>query len=286
MLRGLHGTRNTWPQFPGYAAAGEVISVGPDVSHVAAGDWVVSQAAHARYCVTHASACCRIPEGIQPIHAAAFTMATIAMQGVRRARIRVGESVAILGTGIIGNLAGQLAYIAGATTVVGVDPVRWRREVARQCRFTHLFQSSELQDGPKLPEHIARDGFDVVIEATGRPEPIVTAFQLARRRGRVVLLGSTRGITSEVDFYRDVHSKGLTIYGAHNGARPRFEDSDEMTIHLTDARVALELMQQRRLKIGALVGDVLPAGEAPTAYQRLLNGDEPLMTLGLDWNGL
>ena len=86
------------------------------------------------------------------------------------------------------------------------------------------------------------NGPAVVIEATGHPDAISTALDVAGRDARVVLLASTRGETPKVNFYRDVHKKGLILYGAHNSIRPRQESSPNFWTLEDDSLLLLTLI--------------------------------------------
>ena len=212
-----------------------------------------------------------------------FRLISIALQGVRKAQLQLGHSVAVLGQGIIGNLAGQIARQAGATCVVGIDPVAWRRELALQCGMDAALDPASPSFADSWGELTEKRGFDAVFEASGVPDAVNEALALAARLGRVVLLGSTRGVTERVNFYRDVHKKGLTIIGAHESARAVGEDIGGYCTHRTDGRTALLLLAARRLTVQPLLSLELAASEGPAAYALLRSKQERLMTIALDW---
>src|SRR5205085_2151310 len=100
------------------------------------------------------------------------------------------------------------------------------------------------------------------------PDPVNDALRLAGEHGRVVLLASTRGETT-TNFYRDVHKKGLTVLGAHASSRPAGESSPGYWTVAEDNRVAMRLLAGGRLQVGPLTSEVLPAEQAPRAYEWL-----------------
>jgi len=283
----LHQMENArWPMpgmNNGYCSCGKVIAVGGEVKDLAVGHRVVALARHASHFVTEAASAYPVHDGMSPMDAAAFTLGAIAMQGVRKGRVRLGQSVAVIGLGPIGNLAGQIAKAAGATAVVGIDPVKWRQGVALKSGFNAVADSAGAAPLERFYRTKKNEGFDVVIEATGSPIPIVDAFRLTRRLGHTVLLGSTRGVTEKVDFYNDVHRKGITVVGGHNGARPPADDSDAFSTLPTDIRTVLDLIADGRIVMQPLISAVVPPGEAPKAYERLSARNEELMTVGLKW---
>ncbi|MEO8206423.1 MAG: zinc-binding alcohol dehydrogenase [Chthoniobacterales bacterium] len=277
-LRALPNTSATYPFYPGYTACARVSAIGRDVKEFKEGQIVAAWMPHASAAVIDAKLCWPIPPHLSANEASAFRLLSIALQGVRKAQIQLGQSVAVFGLGVIGNLAGQVARNAGATHVVGIDPVVWRRDIALQCGFDATLNSSDISDSLNPPEE-----FDVVIDATGLPEVIPQAFALTARMGRTVLLGSTRGITGGVNFYRDVHKKGLTVIGAHESIRANSEDFGHLATHHSDGRTALQLMVAKRVATLPLLSLELPASQAKEAYSRLMDKTEKLLSVVLKW---
>ncbi len=275
-LLNLPNTSGRYPQRPGYNFAGRVAAVGPGVEGFSTGQRVVAAAPHAAHAVARVDRVCPVPEGVEAEEAAFFNMGTISLQGVRRARIEIGEMVAVIGQGLVGLLAAQFARLQGGVPILAVDPV--------EGRLAHSLRSGA--DIALNPEGEPFKGFlekpQVVIEATGAPEPINTALQLARPGGRVVLLASTRGET-RVNFYRDVHRKGLVVLGAHNHARPGRQSIPGVWTWEEDCGAVLELLQRGRLQVGHLITHRVPAREAPRAYGLLKEWDPGLIGVVLEW---
>ena len=280
-LQALPNASAVFPNVFGCSACGHIVNPGgPGRAEHSRGDLVVAAVRHAALSSTSPETCHRVPAGLDPVAASAFRLAAISLQGVRKAQVQVGQRVAVLGLGVIGNLAAQLALSAGAAAVTGIDPVPWRGRIACECGISEVFGSAD-----EAAEVHGEAAFDIVIEATGAPEPINQAFGLARRLGRVILLGSTRGVTERVNFYRDVHKKGLHVIGAHASIVAKSEDAGPLCTLATDAVSVLDLMSSGRLRVGPLISDVVPWNEAPSAYQRLLDRKEQLLTIALDWDG-
>jgi 2-desacetyl-2-hydroxyethyl bacteriochlorophyllide A dehydrogenase len=279
---GMPNTPQQYPNYPGYSNIGEVIIAGDGVTGWTPGMTVASAAGHAAYVLARAGACVPVPRDLPDEEAAFFNLSAIAMQGVRKARIELGEPMAVVGAGLIGLLAMQLAKLNGALPAITVDTDERRLGFAQAVHADATVKADE-----HLSTTIARlcedEGAAVVIEATGHPEAILTAFALARPGGRVVLLGSTRGETEQVNFYRDVHKKGLTIIGAHNMARPKVESHPGWWIAEDDQRVALKLLASGRLKVQPLITHRFAWRQAPQAYERLKQWDTGTLGMVLDW---
>ncbi|HYM33861.1 MAG TPA: zinc-binding alcohol dehydrogenase, partial [Steroidobacteraceae bacterium] len=111
------------PKPMGYSCAGEVIAVSPDVDDLRPGDRVAcggQGAFHAEVVSVLRNLCVKIPEGVSYEDACYTTLGAIAMQGVRQAELSFGESVAVIGLGLVGQLACAIARAAGCV-VIGID---------------------------------------------------------------------------------------------------------------------------------------------------------------------
>lgn len=268
-------TPGKYPYYPGYSATAIVLEKGEAVTSLAVGQRVASRSRHASHVVVEAEACYPLPEGVSDQDAAIFGLVAIVLQGIRKAQIQLGWNVAILGLGPIGNLAGQIARAAGATHVLGIDPIEWRRETALNSGFDEVTTPGEAE--------AFMTSFEAVIEATGVPEAVPTSFQLAARLGHVVLLASTRGETENVNFYRDVHKKGLTIMGAHESIRPQVDDHGFFASRDSDHRTALALLAKKRINATPLISEVASPTEAAQIYKRLTEREAGLMLVAFDW---
>ncbi|RMF92813.1 MAG: hypothetical protein D6741_14495, partial [Planctomycetota bacterium] len=117
----------------GYSAAGEVLEIGPQVSRFRPGQRIACAGAgianHAEYNLVPELLATSIPDGVSSEDAAYATLGAIALQGIRNTDCRVGECVAVVGLGLLGQLAVQMLAAAGCR-VVGLDPVEARRRLA------------------------------------------------------------------------------------------------------------------------------------------------------------
>ncbi len=281
-LLGLANTAPRYPQGSGYSHIGEVVAVGDGVDGWQVGDRVASQARHCMYAAAPAQMCSPVPDGLTNERAAFFRLSSIAMQAVRKARIELGEPVAVIGCGLIGLLAMQLARLNGGLPVLSIDKDPRRLEFARALNVDAALAADDSLKSA-LRAHCGGEEPAVVIEATGHPEAIPTAFDLARFGGRVVLLGSTRGETEAVNFYRDVHKKGLTVLGAHESARPRQDSAPGWWTHQADQATALKLLAAGRLVVDPLTTHRFAWQDAASAYATLIRWEPGMLGTILDW---
>lgn len=273
----MENTPGKYPYEPGYSCCGRIIQTGSKVKKVEVGDIVVCNYIHCSEFVIPEKKCTRVPESIDPKEASAFRLASISLQGVRKADIQIGDRVAVLGLGPIGNLAAQMARVAGAGETTGFDFVEWRRRLAEECK---ILPTAENGDEEKY-----QSTFDVVIEATGVPQAINTALKMVKPLGKVVLLGSTRGCTDGVNFYRDVHRKGIVVIGAHEMHRSQDEQDafGHFRSHKKDEETVIHLLAQGRVHMEPLVSEVTEPERTQEIYQRLLEKKEQLMLAAFRW---
>ena len=123
---GMPNTTQEYPQRTGYSNIGEIAALGPGVKDYPLGMRVASASHHAQYAVVDAAKCLAIPrtlagDTLDDDIAVFFNLAAIALQGVRKATIELGESVVVIGAGLIGLLALQLARASGALPAIAVD---------------------------------------------------------------------------------------------------------------------------------------------------------------------
>jgi L-iditol 2-dehydrogenase len=278
----LPNTNAAYPLYPGYSNIGEVIALGDGVEGLQVGDRVASGAPHASHVVMDAVACQRVPEQVSDEDATFFNLIAIAMQGVRKTRIELGEPVIVIGVGPIGMFALQLAKLNGALPVIAIDQDEHRLELARTAGADVALTNDERLQAA-IREQTGADGAPVVIEATGAPAAILLAFRLAMLRGRVSLLGSARGETDGVNFYRDVHRKGLSVIGAHEITRPRHDSLPGWWTQADEHRVALRLLAMQRLSVQPLISHRFTWQAFPQAYELLTRRDSALFGMVIDW---
>ena len=281
-LLGLENTARNYPMGAGYSMVAEVIEVGAEVSGWAEGDRLAVPIEHQRIAAVRPQHCTPVPDDLASEQACFFFMAAIALQGVRKARIELGEGVATLGAGIIGLLAMQWAKLNGAVPALTLDVDDTRLELARNLgadaalhlQGDYLDRIAALCDGGK-PQ--------VVVDATGHPAAVTSAFDIIAHHGRLVLLGSTRGNTSDVNFYRDVHKTGLTLIGAHNSVRPVADSSPGYWTLADDHRLVLRCLAAGRLRVAGLATHRFAWEDAPAAYAELTAWNPETLGLILNW---
>ncbi|MCU0622127.1 MAG: bi-domain-containing oxidoreductase [Gemmatimonadales bacterium] len=260
----------------GYCQAGVVVATGSADGPFRPGDRVVTNGPHAEYVRVPVTLAARIPDGVG-FEAAAFTpLAAIGLQGLRLANPTIGETVVVFGLGLIGLLTVQLARAAGCT-VIGIDRVADRLALAERFGATAIDGSA----ADVVASVLARSGgtgADAVLLtlASSSDEPVQQAAEMARARGRLVLVGTTGLALRREAFYR----KELTFQVSCSYGPGRYDSRYEEDgadyplpyVRWTAARnfaAVLELMAGGRLDPAPFVSHRVPFERAPEAYDEL-----------------
>lgn len=276
----------TTPYYPGYSFAGEVLAVGDGVEGFAPGDRIAGPLPHTSL-VEEArperlARLTLIPEGVGDSAAALTQLGCIALNGVRAAHIQLGEAIAVVGAGLVGLLAARLAQLSGAHPLLVLDIAEERRAAATAFGIAHVFDPAD----PGLEQAITAivpGGAHVVIEATGSPHAFVPALRIAARGGRVILLGSTRGVVEGFSPYDDAHKKGLTIIGAHVSTAPTVATALDKWTEPANRRTLLSLMQDGSLDVSPLISHVVTPADAGAVFAGLAAEPERYLGVAIDW---
>ena len=124
---------------------------------------------------------------------------------------------------------------------------------------------------------------DITVDATGVPNAVKAAMHVVADGGRVVMVGSPRGIAGDVDFYWDLHGRSITLVGAHGsaigvGAREKFPFVRERAL-----RLLVHWVESGKVKLDDLVSHDVHASEAATMYDGLLNRRDEFLGVTLHW---
>jgi len=171
----------------------------------------------------------------------------------------------------------------GGLPVVGVDLFDSRLKISMENGADYAFNPSKVDLEKEVKEITDGKGANVVIEATGNPQAIPLALKLASEYGRVIILGSPRG-TCKVNFYQEVHRRGIHIIGAHNRTRPKFESHHGWWTQQEDDSLILKLISKGLLKVKNLITLKMSFQEARNAYMRLIEDKESILGIILDWS--
>lgn len=276
------GNKPAFPRTTGYCNSGTVLEVGKDVTSVEPGDRVAGEGRHASHDIL-TRRYFKVPPGVPAKAAPLLTMAAIAQHGNRVARVELGESVVVIGLGLVGQLALTLVRLSGGRPVVAIDVDDFRLERARIRGADLCINPTRVADvAAAVREACVDDGANVVMECTGRPEVYPMAVRLSSTAGRMVALGSPRGKV-EMDFFADMHLREVRLVGA---MQPRTPEQDHVYYRWSKQRertMLLQLMAEGSLVVDDLVTHVVRPPQCREIYAML--ADRPRQVLGVlfDW---
>ena len=270
----------------GYSCSGIVIQVGEDITDIRPGDRVACAGAgianHAEIVLVPRNLTVKVPDGCSLQDAASMTLGAIAMQGVRRADLRLGEVVAVIGLGLLGQITVQLLKAAGCK-VIGVDLSERRVSLAKHLGADAAFCPTEVNIINEIRHMTGDHGVDAtIITAASTGNALVQqAMEITRKKGRVVIVGAVGlGLNrspfyeKEIDFliscsygpgrYDDQYEKKGADYPF---AYVRWTENRNMQeyLHLvTDGKVQLSRILEREYELS----------DVSKAYEELQSGTE------------
>jgi predicted dehydrogenase/threonine dehydrogenase-like Zn-dependent dehydrogenase len=288
-------TRMSTEMPSGYSCAGVVGAVGEGISDLRVGDRVACAGAgyanHAAVNVVPRNLVVRIPDGVSFEEAAFGTLGAIALQGVRRAEVSLGDRVAVLGLGLLGQLSVQMLRSAGVVAIgVDVRPERVERAAALGLDLGFAVTDRDFVAG--VQERTDGRGADAVIvtAAGGDPGLLNKAFEATRRKGRVVLVGDVPIRIQRDKIYRkELDFLISTSYGPGR-YDPAYEENGQDYpfgyVRWTEGRnlgEVLRLIACGGLKVKPLIDARHPVEDASAAYASLASENRPIGVL-LDYH--
>ena len=243
----------------GYQNVGRVIEVGPDVKELQVGDVLYMSAAHSEYIVmAEDDLLIKLPDSVDRTEAALFGMTSVAMRTCRNTELKMGERVLIVGAGIIGQVAAQIATVMGArATLCDISPNRL--ELAREIGAAETVLDVS---GDGWEKGIVDGTFDAVIDFAGVPGMEDQLISAVRRRGRVIFIAG----------------RGKVTYTFNLGQGQEIQLKQNSHFDRDDLENLCRLVDRGMVKIAPLIRDVVPASEAKRIYDTLR--DNPTELLG------
>lgn len=210
----------------------------------------------------------KVPENVSLEEAAMTEPAAVALHAVRRARVRLGDSVAVFGLGPIGLMTAQWLRAAGANSILLFDVLEEKLEVARQLGFTDVFNSCDLDLVQTIRDRTSGHGVHVSIEGAGVPPTMLAALECVRRSGRVVLLGNPNAdVTLPAALISQCMRREIEILGTWNSDFSVFSDDD-------DWRTVLDAMSSGILDLKPLITHQVPISQGIQALEMMRDRSE------------
>ena len=284
--------KNSWchyPFKPGYISVGEAIKVGGNVQGIKEGDLVFSYTNHASIAVSNPerSICLKIPQGFDEKSVLFTRIATIAMTALRVSNGELGDNVAVMGLGLVGNMAAQIFTMAGMN-VIGIDLVDERLRIAEKCGIKYTVNPAKEDLEKRICELTYGEGCEITVEAIGNPSTIEACCRITKRLGEIILLGSPRG-SYETDLtkilnYIHLWPRGcLTFKGAHEWRFPIHPKEGSKHSIERNTKIAMRLISEGKLKVKELITHIIKPESIKEAYEGLLNKKDEYLGVIIDW---
>lgn len=270
----------------GYSISGIIMEVGEGVYDFSVGDQVSAGgsgfALHAECVVVPKNLVVKVPGGLDMVAASTGTVGSIALHGVRRADLRLGEYAVVVGTGLLGLLALQMLKASGVK-VACTDINNKRLQLAKELGADLIVNSLEENPVNAVRNWTGGYGADAVLfmAATDKDEPLSQAFRMCRRKGRVVLVGVSGMHINRSDIYRDeIDFMISSSYGPG-----RYDDNYELKgqdypyayVRWTENRnIAsyLDMIKEGKINLDKLTPKVYTIDDAEQAYKHIENDPE------------
>jgi len=280
----------------GYSASGIVVETGSNIKDIEVGTRVACAGAgiakHAEYITVPRNLLVKIPEGIDYRPASTVTLGAIAMQGVRRAEVDLGEYIAVIGLGILGQITTQLLKANGCR-VIGIDLDERRIQKSLELGMDKGI-SPKNEDIVKTAASFSDGyGLDAVIitAATNSKEPLSQAFQMCRKKGRVVLVGVVGMEINRADMYK----KELDFLISTSYGPGRYDERYEQRgvdypyhyVRWTETRNMqeyLKLIADKKIDICPLIEKDYKVEDAHAAYEELRTSEHKPLIILLKYN--
>jgi len=281
---------------PGYSCAGIVAAVGANLIDIKPGDRVacggLGKAVHAEVVSVPRNLIIKVPDGVSLKDAASATIGAIAMQGVRRADVRLGEYVAVIGLGLIGQITVQILKAAGCRAI-GIDLIEDKLKTAGKNGIYHAINAAHYDPIKEVLVHTYDQGVDAcIITAGSSDEEIVQqAMEMTRKKGTVVVVGGVPMNLKRRPFYRkEIDFKISCSYGPGRYDELYEEkgiDYPYAYVRWTENRNMgeyLRMIDEGKIDFASLVSKEAKIDDAPEIYDQLKSPDNKLMGIILAYN--
>ena len=276
----------------GYSISGIVLAVGEGIENIKVGDQVAAAGAgianHSEYVDVPRNLVVRIPIGLDFKSASTIALGGIAMQGVRRADLRLGEMAVVVGAGSIGLLAVQMLKLSGVRVAVS-DLDERRLEIARELGAELILNPSRENIVEMVNNWSGAHGADAVLftAATSSSDPLSESFQMVKKKGRVVLVGVSGMEIKREDIYpKELDFLISTSYGPGRYDRnyeEKGKDYPYAYVRWTENRNMTEylrLIHNGSIKLDSLIDAIYPIEQVTEAFESFKKSEnKPLMVL-------
>jgi len=276
--------RLTFPRKSGYAMVGEVVETGKQVEHVKTGDRVFAPGRHASDVVVDRERYYVLPDGFSTEAALFTTLTTTAVHCAHRSNIKLGDTVGVVGLGVLGILMSQVAKAAGASKVIGIDLVDRHLEVAGRLGVDVVVNPKKDDPLSVVKEHTGGFGVDIAIEASGFAPAFNTALDIVRKAGTVTVLGWHTQPLQNVVWGETLSVKELTVVGTLATGPPDVSPEYVRWSKNANFREAAALITQKTVDGTPLITHRFKAEDIKAVYELIDKKTEDYLQIVLVWD--
>ena len=272
------------PREIGYSGAGTVLAVGRNVEGFRVGGKAAYAATgHAEIVAPTINHIVPVPDRLDLKHAAFVTVGGIAIQSLRRASVQFGETVAIYGLGLVGQICAMIAKAAGCV-VIGIDIDPGRTEIARECGADLVLNPSGTDLHRRIMDTTRKHGVDsTIICAHSKSDAIInSSMEITRKQGRVVIVGYVKLDINPKNFlHREIDLRYSRAYGPgsyHHSYEKGRVDYPYEYVRWTEKRNLEEfvrLIDSGSINLAPLIGATYPLDRAQEAFDAISGGTLP-----------
>lgn len=219
--------------------------------------------AFAEYVIAPSRNLVRMPDGVDFISGAVIEPACVALHGMLKTRIRVGDTVVVLGCGAIGLLAIQFAKIMGATKILATDILESKLTAAQKAGATEVLDGSKMDIVAKIME-LTHGGADVAVETAGVPVVQEQCVKTVKKQGLVLFLGTAhQDVVFPPKTFEYMIRNEITMKGTWNSFSAPFPGREWHAV--------MELLESGRLDVSSFITDAISLDDLPDTLLRMKN---------------
>ncbi len=282
------------PAALGYSSAGVVIEAGRNADGFSAGDRVAcagqNYASHAEHIYVPKNLCVKIPDNVSFEDASYVTLGSIAMQGIRQAEPRLGDIVAVIGLGLLGQLTVQMLKANGCV-VIATDVDESKLTLAKEFGVDYAIPANEFEETVAAVTH-GYGADEVIITASTKSDgPVETAGEICRKKGKVIIVGAVgMKIPRESYYVKELELKLSTSYGPGRYDTEYEEKGNDYPygyVRWTEKRnmqAFLQLISEKKINVTKLTTHTYDIEQAKIPYKMVMDNSEPYLGILLRYD--
>lgn len=266
---------------------GTIIQVGSDVTEYELGDRVCSYGPIKETQIINAVdnyKLRKMSKEMSPLNAVCYDPAQFALGGIRDANVRMGDHVVVIGLGAIGQLAVQMAKKSGAATVIGIDPIEKRRDVALKYGADYCLDSLACDAGMEIKRLTGKCGADAILETSGNVHALQSALKGLAYGGTLAYLAFAKPFPAGLWLGQEAHYNYGKIIFSRACSEPNPEYPRWSRKRIED--VVWNMLASGELDCSEIINPIVTFEESPEAFCKYVDQEpDKSIKLGVTFGG-